>query len=200
MIAWIKKNKKRVLIIIFLFGYSFFWLWFFGERKVAIGGKENKSKIEKQEVDERQENKKISFKDLGDFWLEINTEKVKVKAPIVNGVTDDKLEQGLGRHKTTAFPNREKGNVVISGHRWKFGDNPAYKVFEDLDKLKEGDKISVHYKEKKFVYEVMESRKVDSKEVSILEQTEVPQLTIYTCTPKFTAFKRLVFVAKLISE
>lgn len=38
----------------------------------------------------------------------------------------------------------------------------------------------------------------EEKSVEILERTRDPILTLYTCTPKFTAFNRLVFKARLI--
>ena len=200
--SWIKKHKKRVLVVLFLISYTLFWYWFFSERNMAFDDNlENNQIVEKNKVIEHEKDKEQGFANLGNFWLEINTDKVKVKAPVVNGTTDNELDQGLGRHKTTALPN-ENGNMVISGHRWKFGDNPAYKVFENLDKLKNGDKIEVHYGTKVFEYEVYEQgtvrpNKKGGKE--ILKKTDDKILTLYTCTPKYTALNRLYYRAKLVS-
>jgi len=62
-----------------------------------------------------------------------------------------------------------------------------------------GEKIFIYYEGGKFTYEVIEQKIVLPSDIEILEQTKEPILTIYTCTPRFTAKKRLVFVAKLIS-
>lgn len=140
----------------------------------------------------------ISFENLGDFWIEIDTDDLKIKAPVVEGVSQEKLDQGVGHHRKTAFPSREKGNVVLSGHRWSPGNNLARTVFIDLDKLKVGDKIKLHYKDQEFSYKITETKTVFKKETSILDQTEKPQVTIYTCTPKYTSLKRLVYIGELV--
>ena len=202
---------RSVLILVFMIVYVLFWVWFFGERNVAVthtdlnigNSKVNKHTTVDSEVvrnkEEHEEKKEFSKEQLGNFWLEINTEDVKVKAPIVNGIEDDDLKKGLGRHKTMAMPG-ENGNLVISGHRWKVGSNPSYKVFEDLDKLKNGDKILVHYDNKVFEYEIYDDGVVKPNEKGteeILKRTSEPILTLYTCTPKYTSFKRLYYRAKL---
>ncbi len=197
-----KKYKKVLLVLVFLFGYVMFWSWFFGERNVAIEGDSTKQKeisVSKKGKASKHNKKEKQFTEFGDFWIQIDTDEVHIKAPIVEGVTDEELAKGVGHHKTTAFPNRKGGNVVLSGHRWRFGKNPAFKVFEDIDKLQIGNRIIVHYGGKNFEYEVTEQKTVDDKAVEILEQTEDPILTFYACTPKYTALKRLVYRAKLIN-
>ncbi len=204
ILGMIIKYKKPLLIIGFLFGYILFWWWFFGEKNIAI---EEDNIIQSNEIVKKEDNEEGSvmidgdekqFTEFGNFWLQIDTDSVNIKAPIVNGVTDEKLAEGVGHHKTTAFPNSDGGNVVLSGHRWKFGKNPAYKVFENIDELKIGDNVTVHYRGKDFVYKIIEQKIVDDKSIDILEQTNESMLTFYTCTPKYTSFKRLVYRAKLV--
>jgi sortase A len=207
----IKKNKKKWVIGLFMLGYIFFWLWYFGEKDIALK-EQGDSSVETGQIvsgkeDSKLKNKKESKQgfaedDLKNFWLEIDTDKLKVKAPIVQGVDPADLKNGLGRHRTTSLPNK-KGNMVISGHRWKFGDNPAYKVFEDLDKLKDGDKVSVHYGGRIFEYEIFEDGTVSDNEDGfdeVMKKTDDKMLTLYTCTPKYTALKRLYYRAKFIRE
>ncbi len=200
---YIYKYKKPMIIGIFAVGYIVFWFWYFGERDIAI--EDDSTQIKREETvmedkNEKNSTKEFSQEDLGDFWLEINTDEIKTKAPILDGIEPKILDKGLGRHKTTALP-WQNGNMVISGHRWKFGNKPSYKAFEDLDKLKNGDTIQVHYGSKVFEYEVYESdvtfpNKKGGQE--ILKQTSEPILTLYTCTPKYTALRRLYYRAKLI--
>lgn len=148
--------------------------------------------------------KLISFENLGDFWLEINTPNLKIKAPIVE-MTDKnetiRLDQGIGHHKQTSLPNRKKGNVGLSGHRWMPNSekNPARKVFLDLDKLKIGDEVKVHFKGEDFIYKIIEEKIVENTELDILNDTEEPKVTIYACTPAYVeTTKRLVFIGELV--
>ncbi len=200
---YIYKHKKPIAIGIFAIGYILFWFWFFGERDITVKDSSSQVKQEKVVTKNKSKNgnkKEFSRKDLGNFWLEINTDKVKTKAPILAGTEPGILDKGLGRHKTTVLPG-QNGNMVISGHRWKFGNKPSYKIFEDLDKLKNGDKIQVHYGNKVFEYQVYEKGVVSPNEKGgreILKKTTEPILTLYTCTPKHTALRRLYYRAKLV--
>ncbi len=202
------KNKKTIWLMVFAGGYILFWMWFFGDRNVGVqqvnGTQSNKTEVQQTQIknkENKNENKReFTEKDLGTFWLEVQTDKVKIKAPIVNGIKDSDLDRGLGRHKTMAMPG-EKGNLVISGHRWKFGNNPARTAFIDLDKLKKGDRVKIHYNKHIFEYEIVESGVVkpnDKGVKEILKKTDEPILTLYTCTPKYTSLKRLYYRAKLI--
>jgi sortase A len=202
---FVKGNKKTVVIGIFVMGYILFWLWYFGEKNVSlvenlVVNDNQEQAIEEKKISKKQIKKEFTEADLGNFWLEINTQDIKVKAPIINGIEDSDLNKGLGRHKTMSLPG-EKGNMVISGHRWKFGSNPAYKVFEDLNKFENGDMVKVHYGNKVFEYEIYENGTVKQNEEGveeILKRVDKSILTLYTCTPKRTALKRLYYRARLV--
>jgi LPXTG-site transpeptidase (sortase) family protein len=211
VLSFLKKHQRKIFIGVFLLGYIFFWSWYFGDRNVGLneeqGVKNTQEKkiIVTQEIEseKKQDKKEFSKKDLGSFWLEIDTNEIKVKAPIINGTEDNDLDQGLGRHRTSAMPG-ENGNMVISGHRWKFGGNPSYKAFEDLDKLEEGDKVKVYYDNKVFEYEIIGNGNVVSPNKKggkeILKKYDQPMLTLYTCTPKRTSLRRLYYRAKFVQE
>ena len=169
-----------------------------GQQTEDAEEKNNTSDEEKDSTDK----KEFTPEDLKNFWLEIDTSAVKVKAPIVEGIEESDLALGLGKHRTTPYPD-QPGNLVISGHRWKPGDNPAYHVFEDLPKLKKGDRIKVHYKGKIYEYEVIDSGVVNDDRqgaVEILMPTKEKVLTLYTCTPKYNPDKRIYYRAKFIKE
>lgn len=131
--------------------------------------------------------------------------KINVSAPIVyaDSVAEDEvmkdLESGVVHYANTAKPG-ENGNAVIFGHSsndwWEAGD---YKfVFALLNKLEVGDQVQVNYSSRKYVYEVTEKKVVAPTEVSVLNQTPNPILTLITCTPPGTAWQRLIVVAKQI--
>jgi sortase A len=197
----ITKYKKPLIVFSFIFGYAMFWWWFFGrEKDVAVQDSTAQDVVQEVETTEQQvqDERDDGFESFGTFWIAFSIGDKEIKAPIVDGVTEEKLAEGVGHHKTTAYPNTENGNVVLSGHRWKFGRNPAYKIFEDLDQLDIGDKIIVHYAGRDYIYEIFENKTVQDDAIEILDQTDEPMLTVYTCTPKFTAFRRLVYRARLI--
>jgi len=86
------------------------------------------------------------------FHITIDTEEFKVDADIIEGKTDDDLHKGVVHQEGSAFPSQYGGNVVITGHRWYPGDGEFSKVFQNMDKLRQGDEIIIEYKNKKYTY------------------------------------------------
>ncbi len=136
----------------------------------------------------------------------LNIPKINVSAPIVFVPTTEEsqiqkaLEGGVVHYGGTAEPG-QKGNAVIVGHSsndwWEPGN---YKfVFVLLDKLIVGDTFSLNYKSTKYVYEVTEVKVVEPTELSVLAPTADPTITLITCTPPGTSWKRLVIKARQIS-
>jgi LPXTG-site transpeptidase (sortase) family protein len=135
----------------------------------------------------------------------ITIPKINVQAPVVyepstNEATFQKaLQNGVVHYGNTAVPG-QNGNVAIFGHSsndwWEPG---SYKfVFVLLDKLVPGDKITIDYQSHRYTYEVTASTTVEPTQVSVLDQTPTPTLTLITCTPPGTSWKRLVVTAKQI--
>jgi LPXTG-site transpeptidase (sortase) family protein len=136
----------------------------------------------------------------------ISIPKINVKAPVIyepsvqEASIQKALESGVVHYGNTQKPG-EIGNVAIFGHSsndwWEPGN---YKfVFVLLDKLAPGDKVTVDYQSKRYVYEVTGSRVVEPTEVSVLNRTSAPTLTLITCSPPGTSLKRLVVTAKQVS-
>ncbi|MCK4636154.1 MAG: sortase [Candidatus Moranbacteria bacterium] len=218
------KKKKYIFGLIFILILIFLlvflsWKIFNGEKveeeKIEIETEEISVVIgEEKEMEDRSEEETVYGK-LGNFWIEIDTEDLKITAPIIEGITggnkdeDNKiLDRGVGHHIIAPFPNRESGNVVLSGHRWFPGDIPARTVFIDLDKLKIDDEVKLYFDEEEFIYKITDSKIIDvekngsqKNDVNILKKTEKPTITIYTCTPKHplgTPTKRLVYFGELV--
>ena len=135
----------------------------------------------------------------------ITIPKINVTAPVVyepsiaEGSIQKALETGVVHYGNTALPGRP-GNSVIFGHSsndwWEPGN---YKfVFVLLDKLVVGDQFSVNYDSKHYTYQVTGTKVVAPTEVSVLNQTAEPTMTLITCSPPGTSFKRLVITAKQI--
>lgn len=132
--------------------------------------------------------------------------KIKVNAPInlepsiSEAAIQKSLQTGVVHYAGTAIPG-ERSNIAIFGHSsndwWEPGN---YKfVFALLDKMVIGDQIQINYEGKKYVYQVASTKVVEPTEISVLQPTKEPQLTLITCTPPGTSWKRLIVVAKQIA-
>jgi LPXTG-site transpeptidase (sortase) family protein len=132
--------------------------------------------------------------------------KINVNAPIVFTPTNAEaaiqkdLQQGVVHYANTALPG-QAGNTVIFGHSsndwWEPGN---YKfVFLLLDKLIIGDRLSVNYNSRKYIYEVTNVKVVEPSDLSVLRPQAQPTLTLITCTPPGTSWKRLVVTARQVS-
>lgn len=103
---------------------------------------------------------------------------------------------GVWRRPQTSTPDKG-GNTVIIGHRFSYSD-PS--TFYHLDKIDEGERLSVWWNSQEYVYEVFESVVVPATAIEIEDNTEEPILTLYTCTPIWTAQDRLVVRARLVES
>lgn len=131
--------------------------------------------------------------------LYVNGSEVNVNAPIVEGVEDENLVYGVGHQPGTAIPNPLFGNVSIAGHRWLPSGNEYSKIFIDLPNIKIGETIDLEYKGNTYTYEVYNTEIVKPQDVYILDETDKPELTIYTCHPWNSSSSRFVVFSKLIS-
>lgn len=137
----------------------------------------------------------------------ITIPKINVTAPIVFPAStanapnyDPELENGVVHFPNTALPG-QNGNTVLFGHSsndwWQPGN---YKfIFVLLDKLTIGDTFSVNYNSHRYIYEVTNSKIVEATDVSVLNPTAEPTITLITCWPAGTSLKREIIQAKQIS-
>lgn len=110
------------------------------------------------------------------------------------------LTKGVAQAKGSVVPGHI-GNIFLFAHSSEnFYEALTYNsVFYLLDKLEKGDKIYLFYLKKKYVYEVTGKKLVDPKDVSYLNIRSSDQtVTLMTCWPPGTTFKRLLVQAKLI--
>lgn len=114
-----------------------------------------------------------------------------MREDIHGGNSISALRKGVWRLPHTSTPDKG-GNTVLVGHRFTYSGQA---VFYHLDKVKQGDHISVTWQGKLYNYEVKVIKVVPPTEVSVEANTKEPMLTIYTCTPLLTAKDRLVIQA-----
>ena len=123
----------------------------------------------------------------------IRIPKIGVDDAVVEGVGVEDLKKGPGHYPNTPMPG-QVGNAAIAGHRTTYGA-PFYR----LNELSSGDDIFVTTRDGTYDYKVSSSNSVSPSDVAVLNPTLDAQLTLTTCTPRFTASKRLVVVSTLIS-
>lgn len=136
------------------------------------------------------------------FGLKID--KISLVAPIVKDVDGNNKDQylkalinGLAHFKGTALPG-EVGNLFVFGHSSSaVGQGPYSEIFAKLNDLEKDDKMTVFYQSKEFTYVVTSKKVVASDDLSVLNPTSKPTLTLMTCWPVGTNLKRLVLSAKL---
>ncbi|TSC93168.1 MAG: sortase family protein, LPXTG-site transpeptidase, partial [Candidatus Berkelbacteria bacterium Licking1014_85] len=132
--------------------------------------------------------------------------KINVRAPINWNVdTTDKnllnvLKTGLAHFNSTALPG-ESSNIFISGHSsYYWWDKGQYKrIFALLPELKINDTIYIKYKNTQYTYQVANVKVVPPTDVSVINPTAEPILSLMTCVPVGTAKSRLIVIAKQIA-
>lgn len=133
----------------------------------------------------------------------LNIPKLNMRVPVIYDSAPDEesfqksLERGVVHYTGTARPG-QPGNVVMFGHSsndwWEPGD---YKfVFVLLSRMKVDDIIGVDYNGKRHYYVVTNIKVVDPTAIEVLYPTQVPTLTLITCTPPGTSLKRLIVQAR----
>ncbi len=115
-------------------------------------------------------------------------------APVVQGDGWEQLKKGVAQHIGTPNPG-EAGNVVLSAHNDIFGE-----LFRDLDRLKPGDEIVLSTGARDFVYRVTGLRIVEPTEVSVMEATARPTVTLISCYPYLVDTQRIVVFAELVER
>ncbi len=114
-----------------------------------------------------------------------------VDAPVVQGDTWEQLKRGVAQHLGTGDPG-QPGNMVFSAHNDIFGE-----IFRDLDRLNPGDEVTVYTQAGKFIYVITGTRLVKPTELSVMDATVGPTLTLISCYPYLVDTQRIVVFAEL---
>jgi LPXTG-site transpeptidase (sortase) family protein len=121
--------------------------------------------------------------------------KIGINAPIIDTANERYgLNHGAWHLPESTTPD-QKGNMVISGHRFKYFP-PNNLTFYLLDKLTIGDIIFISWQGQDYYYKVTRIKIVKDTDVSILDQSNKKLLTLFTCDPIFSQENRLVVVSE----
>ena len=162
------------------------------EKKIEnIGISEKKELEDKAEVTS---NKVIKYTVDEYFPLKIIIPKIDIEYEVFEGTDIETLKKGPGHIIGTPLPGQE-GRVAISGHRTTYGA-----PFDRIDELEDDDLIYLESEKAGiFTYQVINIEIVNPDDLYILVGSEKKELLLTTCTPKFTATKRLIVIALLMN-
>lgn len=100
--------------------------------------------------------------------------KIHLEVPVFDGTDDATLNCGVGRILGTAQPGAS-GNLAIAGHRDGF--------FRGLKNVARGDVIELARPGQSDFYVIERMQIVSPRDVSVLDSTVTPSLTLITCFP-----------------
>lgn len=109
------------------------------------------------------------------------------------------LTKGIAHARGTVYPG-DVGNLFLFSHSSvNFYEASQYNsVFYLINKLEAGDAITLYYKGNRFDYTVKKKTMTEPSDVSFLtRQTTNKELTLMTCWPPGTTYKRLMVIAEL---
>lgn len=136
--------------------------------------------------------------------------KINVSAPIVWSESEKEkemltdLEKGVAHFAKTASPG-QNGNMIISGHSsnyiWAKGDYNH--IFKNLDDLKIGDEITIKTIQQNgrvlnYKYKISDKFVTSPDDADIFADSKAPTITLSTCWPLGTTFRRLIVKAELV--
>lgn len=121
--------------------------------------------------------------------------RLRLDKPIYDNPDPKTLDLGVWLRPDTSTPDKGS-NTVLSGHRWLYHD-PSSAVFYNLDKVQKDDHVIVVWGGKIYVYTINDIKTVLPTAIEVEDPTDDNQITLYTCTPLWTATHRLVLVGKL---
>lgn len=156
-----------------------------------------------------------NYEDARNWYPQVtsNTKNIKVSSyslsiPKLNisnadvSAIDYDLTQHLVQYFGTAIPG-ENGTAVIFGHSTLpqlFNSSDYKTIFATLHTLKNDDEIFINVDGLTYKYKIFSISVVDPSDTNIFNQSyDNSYITLVTCTPPGTVWKRLVVRAKLVN-
>lgn len=120
--------------------------------------------------------------------------RLKLNKVFVHGTRwREDLSRGPGHYPQTEIPAIGQ-TVAIAGHRTTFGA-----PFRYINKLRDGDEITLDLPYGKFHYVVFKEKIVDNSDWSIIKPRGFDAVVLSACHPLYSAAKRWVVFARLTS-
>ena len=202
-----KSNTKHILyiaigfwIITTAFILYLFWPLILQEFNYYFSKKSNDASQEKV-IEENKDGGKVMY----DVPNKIVIPKINVDAPIIEAISFEEkdiinaLESGVAHYPNTAIPG-EVGNVFLTGHssNYSWAKGSFNYAFSILNKLVAGDRIYIYYDKYLYIYDVFEVIIVSPKDTSVLNQSTDSIISLMTCDPPGTTWKRRIVKARQV--
>lgn len=153
------------------------------------------------------ESKLVATASASELPTAIEIPAIGLRADVLNPtstsirVLDSALLSGAVRYPSSAKLG-ETGNVVLFGHSsyLPLVRNPAYKTFNDIQKLVAGDLVTVSSSGTAYTYRVRSVKKEDAGSAGIPLQVSGRVLTLSTCDSFGAKTDRFVVVADFVES
>jgi sortase A len=130
--------------------------------------------------------------EVGDPLGRIAIPRIDAKYVFVAGTGEKSLKKAPGHYANTALPG-QPGTVAIAGHRTTY-----LAPFRRLDRMRRGDRVQLTMPYGRFSYRVDGSWVVSPSHTAVLRPARYDRLVLTTCTPLFSAKRRIVVTARLV--
>lgn len=120
---------------------------------------------------------------LSKWYLEIPC--INLKAEIAEGTSKEIMDKFIGHFEET---QKTIGNIGLAAHNRGYENN----YFENIKKLKKGDKIFYKYQEFTKEYEVTSNFIIKDTDWTNLDNTEDNRITLITCVENEPSYRRCI--------
>lgn len=174
------RGKSLIGLFFIVVGMVFISIPLYSEWQQAQQLSDLEGALASLEVDQLEDSKEKQ----NTQWTAEELKEVKVlEIPSIDleqYVLGETTEENLAVSLTQIHPNQTpgEGNFSIAGHRGYRGD----RHFRQLSNVNKGEEIRLHSEGKVYVYEVNNVLIVDPKQLDVLDDSEVPEITLITCT------------------
>lgn len=132
--------------------------------------------------------------DDGDAVGRLKIDRIGLSTVVLEGTDADDLRRGPGHYPGTPLPG-QRGTVAIAGHRTTYGA-----PFRKVDKVRQGDDITVTMPYGRFTYRVERTRIVKPTDVWVVDKRSFDRLVLTACHPLYSAAQRIVVFARLVKS
>ena len=129
-------------------------------------------------------------KEIENIWR-IEIPKIGLIAPIKSGTTQEILAEAVGHFNES---KKWDGNVALAGHNRGYNCN----FFQNIKKLKKGDKIIYYTKNGKREYSVEINKIIHQTDWSYIENTIDNRITLITCVENMYEYRRCIQAKEII--
>ena len=194
--GWRKLNYIMAAVIIIIDGYIAvspllpqFDLWRRRHASAAVAGLPYQTKLDKNSPIEIK-RKPIPQDD------RLVIPALAIDQKILSGKNPYIVNLGVWARPNTSTPPKGS-NTVLVAHRFTYR---GASIFYNLGNLKKGDKVVVYWSGKEYDYTVNANKIVNGSDLSVEDPTKNTELTLYTCTPLWTAHPKYRIVVTALPD